>query len=234
MTNPNQAGIIIVAAGESRRMGIDKTFMPIGNKPLLAWSVDACQRCSAIDRIVLVLNRKNIDQGKKLAKDQSWSKVAAICPGGQRRQDSVDEGLRKLHGCRWVLIHDGSRPFLTDALIRDGLAEAQETGAAIAAVPVKDTIKRARTDMIVESTLERQLLWAVQTPQVFRSDIITEAYSTITDDVTDDASLVEKLGIRVKIYMGSYNNIKVTTSEDAAMAESLAAERRSYEGRDRL
>ena len=234
MTNFDHAGIIIAAAGESRRMGIDKMFMLLHDKPLLAWSVDVCQKCNTIDKIVIVLNQNNIDQGKKLAKERGWSKVTAFCIGGLRRQDSVDEGMRKLHGCKWVIIHDGARPFLTDALIHDGLAAAQETGAAIAGVPVKDTIKNVRKDMIVENTLERQFLWAVQTPQVFRSDIITEAYATITDEVTDDAALVEKLGIRVKVYMGSYGNVKITTPQDIVIAESLATERRSYESRDRL
>jgi len=234
MTDPGRAGIIIVAAGESRRMGADKIFMMLGGKPLLAWSVDTCQLASDIQKIVLVLNESNIERARKLVKEHSWSKVTAVCPGGERRQDSVKEGLKNMQGCDWILVHDGARPFLSEDLIREGLSSVRETGAAVAAVPVKDTIKIASSDKIVQSTLDRECLWAAQTPQVFRSDIITEAYSRIKDDVTDDASLVEKLGIGVKIYAGSYNNIKITTAEDIELAEELSREYLINESRHRL
>ena len=131
-------------------------------------------------------------------------------------------GLKRVKDCDWVVIHDGARPFLTIDLIRDGLEAATETGVAVAAVPVKDTIKLADDDRIVEETLPRQQLWTVQTPQVFRFDIITRAYSHPAGEVTDDASLAEQLGYKVKLYLGSYYNIKVTTPEDLSLAEVIA------------
>jgi len=120
-----------------------------------------------------------------------------------------------------VVIHDGARPLVTKELIERGLEAAGETGAAAAAVPVTDTIKIAGDDRIVLETPLRQNLWAVQTPQVFRVDIISKAYQKAKGEVTDDASLVEKLGYRVKLYTGSYDNIKITTGKDLLIAEVL-------------
>jgi len=168
-----------------------------------------------------------LDLGRKLVAEKGWSKVTEVCLGGVRRQDSVREGLNKLKGCDWVVIHDGARPFLTLDLIRDGLKAGQVTGAAVVAVPVKDTIKLGDGGMMVKTTLNRQALWAVQTPQTFRFDIITKAHEQITADVTDDASMVEQLGYKVKLYMGSYDNIKITTPEDLALAEVIARNRKA-------
>ena len=201
--------------------GVDKMFALLGGKPLLARVVDVFQSCDLIAQIVVVVNKQSLEKCRQLVAEQAWSKVAEVCPGGERRQDSVAAGLSRLEGCHWVVIHDGARPLVTEDLIRRGLAEAQETGAAAAAVPVTDTIKVAGDDRIVHQTPPRQNLWAVQTPQVFRLDIITEAYSRIEDDVTDDASLVEQSGYKVKLYMGSYDNIKVTTPSDLALAGIL-------------
>ena len=220
-----KTGIVIVGAGSSRRMGKDKVFMSLAGKPLLAWSVDVCQRCEPVDQIVIVLNKSKLHLGRKLVAERGWSKVVEVCPGGDRRQDSVRRGLDKLRGCDWVLIHDGARPFLTLDLIGDGLKAARANGSAVAAVPVKDTVKLGGSDLMVKGTLNRQELWAVQTPQVFRFDIITEAHQQIESDVTDDASMVEQLGYEVKLYMGSYNNIKITTPEDLALAELIAGKK---------
>jgi len=217
----SKTGVVIVGAGSSRRMGMDKVFMPLAEKPLLAWSVDVCQSCELVDQIVIVLNESNLNPGRKLVVERGWSKVVEVCPGGDRRQDSVRQGLSKLKGCDWVVIHDGARPFLTLGLIRDGLEAAEPTGIAVAAVPVKDTVKVGDSGMIVRGTLNRQELWAVQTPQVFSFDIITKAHEQIKGDVTDDASMVEQLGYKVKLYMGSYDNIKITTPEDLALAELI-------------
>ena len=120
-----------------------------------------------------------------------------------------------------MVIHDGARPLVTVDLINRGLEAIEETGAAVAAVPVTDTIKMVGDDRIVRQTPPRQNLWVVQTPQVFGIKIIAEAYSRVSGDVTDDASLVEQSGYRVKIYMGAYDNIKITTPDDLALAEAL-------------
>ena len=213
---------IIAAAGESRRMGgVDKVFAGLGGKPLLAWVIETFEQCSAVNEVVVVVSEPSLEQCREMVAREKWSKVTDICIGGKRRQDSVRAGLNSLGQCDWVIVHDGARPLVTEDLIDRGLSEARETGAAVAAVPVTDTIKVAAEDGLVGETLSRRNLWAVQTPQVFRFDIISEAYSRVQGEVTDDASLVEQLGYKVKLYMGSYDNIKVTTPADLALAELL-------------
>ena len=213
---------IIVAAGDSQRMGgIDKMFAPLGGRPVLARVIDTFEACKIIDQIIVVMNSKNIEQCRRLVAVEGWSKMKDICLGGKQRQDSVAEGLKRLKYGEWVVIHDGARPLVTVDLIERGIEAAKETGAAVAAVPVTDTIKVAGAGDIVRQTLPRQNLRAVQTPQVFRLDIITKAYQRAENDVTDDASLVEQLGYKVKLYMGAYDNIKITTPEDLALAEVL-------------
>jgi 2-C-methyl-D-erythritol 4-phosphate cytidylyltransferase len=222
MANQQKVGAVIVAAGSSQRMGgIDKVFASLGRKTVIARVVNVFQECSLIDQIVIVLSEQNLERGKRLVARNKWSKVSDICPGGERRQDSVVAGLDRLNNCDWVVIQDGARPLVTRNLIESGLETAQETGAAIAAVPVTDTIKVAGDDQIVQGTPPRQSLWAVQTPQVFRFDIITEAYRQLKYEVTDDARVVEHLGGKVKLYMGAYDNIKITTPDDMALAKVL-------------
>jgi 2-C-methyl-D-erythritol 4-phosphate cytidylyltransferase len=220
-----RCAIVLAGAGESRRMpGVDKLFAPLGGFPLLYWPLHAAQSCPLIDRVVLLLSAGNTERGRLLVEQHGFSKVTAVCEGGKRRQDSVRIGLDKLSGFGWVLIQDAARPFLDSTLIENGLAAAAETGAALAAVPVKDTIKMAGPGMFVEGTPDRATLWAAQTPQVFRFDIIAAAYG-LPDDATDDASLVERLGHKVKLYRGSYDNIKVTTPEDLSLAEIVLRRR---------
>ena len=222
MNDKQKVAAVITAAGSSQRMdGADKVFALLGGEPILVRVVDVFQRCNPVDRIVIVLSESNLERGKQLVIERGWSKVIDVCLGGRRRQDSVASGLERLSNCDWVVIHDGARPLVTVDLINRGLKAARETGAAVAAVPVADTIKMAGDDRIVRQTPPRQNLWAVQTPQVFSIKIITEAYSRAGDDVTDDASLVEQLGYRVKIYSGAYDNIKITTSDDLALAGVL-------------
>ncbi|MEK7354156.1 MAG: 2-C-methyl-D-erythritol 4-phosphate cytidylyltransferase [Chloroflexota bacterium] len=222
MAERQKVGAVIAAAGSSQRMGgSDKLFALLGGKPVLARVIDTFQKCPSIDQIVIVLSLSNLKQGEQLATEQKWSKVTDICPGGERRQDSVIAGLNRLKDCRWVVIHDGSRPLVTEALIEMGLETAQETGAAIAAVPVTDTIKIAGSDQIVQGTPPRNNLWAVQTPQVFRFDIIAEAYRQLKYEVTDDSKAVEQMGYKVKLYMGAHNNIKITNPDDLALAQVL-------------
>ncbi len=219
-TPAGKVAAIIVAAGSSRRMGnIDKIFAQLGGTPVLARTVDVFDQCPLIDEIAIVLSQSNIDRGRRLVEEKGWSKVAAVCRGGERRQDSVQEGLKRLSGCQWVVIHDGARPFVQADLIERGLAEAQESGAAICAVPVTDTIKVVGTDNHVLETPTRESLWMAQTPQVFRFDILERAHRQAEGEASDDATLVERLGYKVKVYMGSYDNIKVTTPQDLVLAE---------------
>lgn len=221
-----KVGAVIVAAGKSERMGgIDKLFAQINGKPLLARVVDTFQECNVVDEIVIVLGKENLERGQKMADEQGWSKVTSLCLGGARRQDSVREGLNMLKDCHWVMIHDGARPLITVDIIEKGLTEAQDNGAAVAAVPVKDTIKTVSPGGFVHTTPLRDTLWAIQTPQVFRFDLIHQAHDEIHEDVTDDATMVEKLGHDVKLYMASYENIKITTPEDMAFAEIILRNR---------
>ncbi len=204
--------------------GTEKLFAPLAGRPLLAYSLDAFQRCPAVGRIVLVLSERNRGEGEALLKGGAFPKVEALCLGGQRRQDSVWAGLSALGGPRpdgWVVVHDGARPLVTPALIEKGLAAARETGAAVCAVPAQDTIKEGDEQGLVRRTLDRERLWLVQTPQVFRYDMLREAHERASGDVTDDASLVEALGQRVRLYAGSRRNLKVTTPGDLAVAEAL-------------
>ena len=218
----NKLGAVIVAAGTSQRMGgINKLFASLMRKPLLAWSVDTCQRYSLVQQIVLVLNNEDLARVRRLKKERGWSKVA-LCQGGTKRQDSVKEGLKQIRDCDLVMIHDGARPFLTRDLIEDGLKIVGEIEAAVAAVPVKDTIKIATDERLIGETLQRDKLWAAQTPQIFSFDVINKAYTNLTTDVTDDATAVERLGRKVQLYMGDYRNIKVTTTEDLEVARIIA------------
>ncbi len=221
-----RTGAIIVAAGTSQRMGgVDKVLALLGGRPILARVIDAFEGCGSVDQIVVVLSKQNLEEGQQLVAEQGWSKVTDVCLGGRRRQDSVLDGLGLLDQCDWVVVHDGARPLVTADLIDQGLEVAKETGAAVAAVPVTDTIKVAGADRLVQHTPARDDLWAVQTPQVFRFDIIAEAYRQAEGEVTDDATLVEQLGYGVKLYMGSYDNIKVTTPDDLILAEAFLQRR---------
>lgn len=221
-----KVGAIIVAAGKSERMGgVEKIFATINGKPLISHVVETFQQSPIIDCIVIVLAKDKVGIGLDLAKKYHWSKVIAICAGGTRRQDSVSEGLKQFDKVDWVMIHDGARPCITQDIIERGLEQAKDTGAAVPAMPVADTIKVVSTDSYVKGTPPRDKLWAVQTPQVFRFDIISEAHRKAKDDVTDDASMVESLGYNVKVFRGSYTNIKVTIPEDLIIAEAIIKSR---------
>lgn len=225
MNKVPKLGAIIAAAGDSQRMGnLSKIFALLKDKPLLAWSIDTCQKCDLINQIVIALRSEDLELGQKLARERAWTKVSDIYPGGSLRQDSVKRGLHKLVNCTWVMIHDGARPFLTVNLIQKGIEAARETGAAIAAVPVKETIKFANDTEIIEKTLQRSKLWIAQTPQMFKFEIITKAYEALNVEVTDDAAAVELLGYKVKLYLGTYQNIKITTPADLSLAEVIASD----------
>ncbi len=225
--NRGKIGAVITAAGSSRRMnGVDKVFALIDGRPVLSRVLDTFEVCYSISEIVLVVSHENLDRVRELVAGENLKKVREICPGGTRRQDSVLAGLKKLECCDWAVIHDGARPLVTVELIEAGLEAAEETGAAIAAVPVTDTVKITGTDMVIQGTPPRENLWAAQTPQVFRYDLILNAYRETTADVTDDAAAVEGSGGTVKIYQGSRENIKITTPDDLAIAELLLRKRR--------
>ncbi|MGH2495158.1 MAG: 2-C-methyl-D-erythritol 4-phosphate cytidylyltransferase [Ktedonobacteraceae bacterium] len=218
---------IIAAAGSSRRMqGYDKLWLPLAGRLTLARTIDVFDASPLIDSIVLVLNEERIIEAKQLCQQEGWRKIASIITGGQRRQDSVRLGLNTLARidpqCRWVMIHDGARPLVTPAMLEAGLQAARQHEAAIAAVPVKDTIKSVEHDFVT-ATIDRSQHVAIQTPQVFSFPLIHSAHNApeAQQDVTDDAALLERLGHRVAIFPGSYTNIKITTQEDVLIAEAF-------------
>jgi 2-C-methyl-D-erythritol 4-phosphate cytidylyltransferase len=222
-----QSAAVIVAAGSSRRMqGRDKLWVPLAGRFTLARTIDVFQRSAIIDQVVVVSNPGRLQDVRSLCIQEGWSKIIAVVPGGARRQDSVRLGLDELAErsptCRWVMIHDGARPFVTAAMLESGLKIAQVHQASIAAVQVKDTIKQVHEGTIT-ATLDRAQLWAVQTPQVFSFPLIHQAHHhpQAQTDVTDDATLLEQLGYPVTIFPGSYTNIKITTREDLLFAEAL-------------
>jgi 2-C-methyl-D-erythritol 4-phosphate cytidylyltransferase len=216
------AGAVIVAAGSGTRMaGAEKLFSEVAGRPLLAYAIAPFQECTSIDRIVLVMAPLNLKRGRELVGRYGFAKAATLVRGGERRQDSVRLGLEALGECEYVAVHDGARPLVTAELIGRGLDAARETGAATPAVPIADTVKEAGADGTVLRTLNRSRLWAVQTPQVFRYDLLVRAHRQITQDVSDDAAMVEALGERVRLFDGDRRNLKVTTPEDLALIEAL-------------
>lgn len=222
---------VIVAAGRSTRMaGLDKQFTVLaGAKPLLAHTIAVFESSPLISEYVIVLNEANLLQGRALAFEEGWRKLKKIVTGGDRRQDSVWNGLQALNdianSADWVMIHDGARPFVTPQILKDGLAAAREFGSSVAGVPVKDTIKIVSPEnLTVRETPPRDLLWAVQTPQIFRYPMIVEAHREAIArnlDVTDDAMMLEQLGHPVKLYHAAYTNLKITTPDDLTLARSI-------------
>jgi 2-C-methyl-D-erythritol 4-phosphate cytidylyltransferase len=210
--------VIISAGGQGKRMGRPKQFIEVAGKPILEWTISVFQKCDMIDEIILVVNEDRVDQAKKF----NYSKIVNIVVGGEARQDSVRNGLKVLSAdTEIVAIHDGARPMITTDIIENAIVEAKESGAAVVGVPVCDTIKRVTSNELrVTGTVDRSALWRAQTPQVFRKDIITKAYQQ-AEKVTDDSALVEKMGVPVKMVIGSYQNIKITTPFDLEIVERI-------------
>ena len=202
--------------------GRDKLFISILGKPLLLYCLDAFECSRHVGSIAVATATESVPRVKEIAREHGISKLVAVVPGGARRQDSVSNALTALGRVDIVIVHDGARPFVDDEILARAVDEARSCGAASAAVPVKDTIKVATPEMTVASTPDRDTLWAAQTPQSFSLDLLKEAHSRIKHAVTDDAAMVEALGRTVKLFMGSHENIKVTTPEDITVAEAIA------------
>ena len=220
---------IVVGAGQGQRMGgVDKAFLPLLGRPLLAYAVDALEACPQVNKIALVVSAALVERCRHVARAAGWQKVSAICAGGAVRAASVQAGLAAVKGAEWVLIHDAARPLLTPALVASGLAAAAGAVAAIAAVPVRDTIKRARPDRTVVHTVDRSQLWAAQTPQIFRRATLAAAFrqaGAAADDYTDEGALLESQGIAVRLFPGDPANIKVTVPADVEVAAALLTRR---------
>ncbi len=225
---------IIVAAGKSQRMGgVDKQLRTISGLPVLARTVGVFEACPDVDTIVLVINPDSMAGAAELRVEYGWQKVRVMVPGGERRQDSVGAGLaavlkldKEQGGFEWVAVHDGARPLLSPELISRGLEAAQEVGAAIAALPAVDTVKRVDGEGTITGTLDRGSLWLAQTPQVFRTSLLANAYEVLAQqseplEATDCARIVELSGRPVKVYEGERTNIKITTPLDLLIAEAI-------------
>ncbi|MDI3538576.1 MAG: 2-C-methyl-D-erythritol 4-phosphate cytidylyltransferase [Bacillota bacterium] len=219
---------LVPAAGSGRRMGSEtkKQFLLLGGRPLFLHCLAVFAHHPQVTGIVLVVSPGDEETAARLVAEYGLDKkVEKIIPGGSERQDSVRLGLAALpEDTDFVLIHDAARPFLTPDLIDRTLSAAVRTGAAVAAAPVKDTIKVAAPNRLVERTLERSTLWSVATPQTFSYRLILEAHRRAQEDGftgTDDAVLVERLGRPVELVPASDTNIKVTTPTDLLLAECL-------------
>ncbi len=221
---------VVVAAGASRRMGgIDKLWLDVDGKPLLAYTLDALASITAITRIVVVLSAHGLERVSALRDAAPWNRVAAYVPGGAERADSVYAGLRVLGACDIVLIHDGARPLVTSTLVEDGITAALVHGAAIPAIPITDTVKQVNAHGVVVATPDRAVLRTVQTPQVFRLDVLHRAHEEAGLErrlCTDDAMLLERLGMTVATFRGDPLNVKVSTPDDLPLLRCLMALRR--------
>ncbi|MBM7663388.1 2-C-methyl-D-erythritol 4-phosphate cytidylyltransferase [Bacillus mesophilus] len=218
--------VIIPAAGQGKRMkaGKNKQFILLGTKPVIIHTLSVFEKDKDCTEIILVVNKDEVDTFKTLLKEHHIHKVKQLINGGEERQHSVYNGLKQVDSdTELVLVHDGARPFITIEKIQLLVQEASKTGAAILAVPVKDTIKRV-TNGQVDETVERSSLWTVQTPQAFRVNHLLEAYNLASKTGflgTDEASLVEQLNKPISVVTGDYDNIKLTTPEDLIYGESI-------------
>ena len=218
---------IVPAAGKGRRIKskIDKPYIELGGKPIIAHTLLRLSGNRYINEIIVVVNKKRIKTFKRRIIDRFDIKKVKIVSGGRERSDSVFNALKKVSGnIDYVLIHDGVRPFITNKLINASLKTAQRFKASVVAVPVKPTLKYVKKDGHIQNSPDRKRFWEAQTPQVFKRDLIEKAYERLSRkkiDITDDSMLVEQIGLRPKIVLGSYNNIKITTQEDLELARTL-------------
>ncbi len=216
--------VIIAAAGSGERMGLgyNKLLKEISGKPIIAHTILAFEKCRFVNDIIISASQTDMERILDIIRTEKFKKVKKIIQGGKTRTKSVHAALSAIDKTDIVMVHDGARPFISQKVIKQTLLDVEQTGATIVAVPVTDTIKEGQD--FIEKTLDRTKLWSIQTPQVFKFDILKKAYET-GESATDDASLVEKIGIKVKITQGEYQNIKITTPHDILVAEALLEKR---------
>ena len=216
---------IVAAAGSGKRLGLKtrKPFVKLAGKELIIHTLEALSVSKAVDAIIVAAEPSCVSRFKRLIKRHGLKKVSAVVAGGKTRAESVRNCLAEIKDpVDIVLIHDGGRPFIDAKTIEDSVALARRHGGCIVAVPESDTVKLAGKDLFIKRTLDRKRIFRAQTPQVFRRSLITRAYAAKkVKGATDDSSLAELAGGRVKILKGSYRNIKITTKEDLKLAEVL-------------
>lgn len=218
---------IVPAAGSGKRLGtreVKKPFVKLAGKPLIAYALKALESSASIDKIIVAVEADSIERLKGIISRYGFKKIDKIVKGGHTRAESVRNCFKKIdNSCDIVLIHDGARPFPGLNLIRDCIRLAKKFGGCISAVPATDTIKLADKRKFVAKTLDRSHLWRAQTPQAFKYELLKYGLSRIKDNsnITDDASLLEYVGKKVRILKGSVKNIKITTKEDLKIAKVL-------------
>lgn len=225
---------VVPAAGCGTRMGNEtpKQFLQLGDVPLLVHVLRAFESSRTISEIIVVVPRDAVTScQEELLPPFAFSKISTVTAGGARRQDSVWNGLQAVdERTKIVVVHDAVRPFVTGTMVEEVVDGARTHGAAIVAIPLHDTVKRADPDGMIDTTLGRQRLWSAQTPQAFDVELLREAHRSSQEagvEATDDAFLVERIGHRVSIVNGSPDNIKVTRPEDLVMGEAILAARRN-------
>jgi len=220
---------IIAAAGNSQRMGFDKLFATIADKPVIAHAIDAFEHTSSITGIIVVGRKDRLSELEKIVHQGGWKKVQSIIPGGEHRQDSVCAGLEKIGGgARYVAVHDAARPLVTPQQIERVFAECQKHDAAALAEPITDTLKRADVDLAVIGSVDRDQVFAMQTPQIFARELLIEAYQATAAkniSVTDEVSAVEYLGRKVVLIPSQDFNFKITYPRDLPLAEFVLRQR---------
>ena len=220
---------IVLAAGQGKRMHskIQKQFLEIGGKPVLYYSLHCFQESPLIRDIILVTVEEMISYcEQEIVKKYGFSKVRKVTAGGKERYDSVYAGLLCCQDTDYVYIHDGARPFITEEMVQRGYEAVKRNNACVMGMPSKDTVKLADSAGYVKETPDRKIVWNIQTPQIFSYDLIRGAYESIRKKdmtgVTDDAMVVEQeTGTKILLVEGSYQNIKITTPEDLAIAEAF-------------
>jgi 2-C-methyl-D-erythritol 4-phosphate cytidylyltransferase len=203
-----------------------KQYLSLGGLPLLVYSLQVFQNLESIREVILSVSESDRDYcWREIVKAFGLEKVTQVVAGGQRRQDSVRNGLAAISNPPdGVLVHDGVRPFIDQKVVRNVIHRAGQTGAAVVAMPIHDTVKRVDVSGLIQETLKREELWQIQTPQVFRYDWLVEAHQQAQQlhwDVTDDAALIERMGYPVSVVEGSCFNIKVTRPDDLAFGEAI-------------
>ena len=220
---------IVLAAGQGKRMHskIQKQFLEIGGKPILYYSMECFQKSPLIQDIILVTGEDMISYCQsEIVEKYGFTKVCKVTAGGKERYDSVYAGLLCCQDTDYVYIHDGARPFVTEEMIQRGYEAVKRTNACVMGMPSKDTVKLADPSGYIKETPDRKIVWNIQTPQIFSYDLIRGAYESIRkkdmSNVTDDAMVVEQeTGTKILLVEGSYQNIKITTPEDLAVAEAF-------------
>lgn len=218
---------IIAAGGKGTRMGagINKVYLPLCGKEILARTLSVFEACSCVDEVIVVTGESELERLQELSEKYKFQKISAAVSGGATRGESVFHGLCRASG-DFILIHDAARALITEDEILRVLTDCKQYGAAALGVKCKDTLKRADQNGFIAETLDRENTYQIQTPQAFSRDIIQRAYDAAQDfAATDDCALVEKLGIPIKITEGSYENIKLTTPSDLAVGEEILKRR---------